>query len=41
MTPEIWKAKKIVDSTLHPGQYARAIDPNNALADAQKPLRHR
>ncbi len=23
MTPEIWKAKKIVDSTLHPGDHYR------------------
>lgn len=21
MTPELWQAKKIVDSTLHPGNY--------------------
>ena len=26
MTPEIWKAKKIVDSTLHPGRTHGAID---------------
>lgn len=23
MTPQLWKAKKIVDSTLHPGKAAR------------------
>jgi hypothetical protein len=22
MTPELWKAKKIVDSTLHPGMFS-------------------
>ena len=23
MTPELWQAKKVVDSTLHPGRYSR------------------
>lgn len=25
MTPELWRAKKVVDSTLHPGAYSRWI----------------
>ena len=26
MTPEIWQAKKVVDSTLHPGMTAKLIE---------------
>lgn len=27
MTPELWKAKKIVDSTLHPGNESSGNEP--------------
>jgi hypothetical protein len=31
MTPEIWQAKKIVDSTLHPGRKAATSEASRLL----------
>jgi hypothetical protein len=28
MTPELWRAKKIIDATLHPGTYRSAVKGN-------------
>jgi hypothetical protein len=28
MTPELWRAKKIIDSTLHPGTDGTAVEEN-------------
>ena len=39
MTPELWKAKKIVDSTLHPGTGGHKARGAAAAASASLPRR--
>ena len=41
MTPELWRAKKIVDSTLHPGKYCQSditLLLTNISSDTGKPV---
>ena len=39
MTPELWQAKRVVDSTLHPGAYK--IDPAEHVDSFLSSYRHR
>jgi hypothetical protein len=38
MTPELWKAKKIVDSTIHPGTYGCGEQIHALLHCALRPI---
>ena len=41
MTPEIWQAKKVVDSTLHPGMKQRGLRSTEGLTDPVQTLASR